>query len=155
MTHVFSDVESLSAAVGSELGVSGWRTVDQQLVDDFAAVTGDRQWIHTDPARAADGPFGATVAHGLLSLSLLPALATEAYRIDGVTSRVNYGYENVRFPAAVRVGSRVRNRVELVSVEPAPAGTRLTTRHVLEVDGQSKPGCVAVAITLIPAEPEA
>lgn len=151
MTRVFADVESLAAQVGSELGVSDWLTVDQKLIDDFAEVTGDRQWIHTDPVRAAGGVFGATVAHGLLSLSLLPALGTEAYRIEGV-SRLNYGYESVRFPAAVRVGSRVRNRVELLDLEQAATGHRMTTRHVLEIDGESKPGCVAVVITLLVAE---
>jgi acyl dehydratase len=151
MTQVFADVESLTTRVGSELGASDWLTIDQQLIDDFAEVTGDRQWIHTDPVRAADGVFGSTVAHGLLSLSLLPALATQTYRVDGV-SRVNYGYESVRFPAAVRVGSRVRNRVELLGVEDASAGHRMTTRHVLEIDGETKPGCVAVVITMLVAE---
>lgn len=152
MTRIFEGLEDLRGHGPGMLGASDWHRVDQQQIDRFAEVTGDEQWIHVDRVRAADGPFGTTVAHGLLALSILPALAAEAYRIDGVASRINYGYDSVRFPAPLPAGSRVRDVVELLDITDGKAGSKLHLRHVLEIDGGAKPACVADAITLIPLE---
>src|SRR5215217_1658387 len=111
----FQELESL---VGEELGSSEWHLIDQERVNTFAAVTGDHQWIHVDPERAAAGPFGGTIAHGYLTLSMLPALMGEVWRVDGVRMGVNYGLNKVRFPAPLPVGSRIRAGVELVEVTP-------------------------------------
>lgn len=137
------DVAELPLRVGTELGVSEWLIVDQQRIDDFARVTGDQQWIHTDPARAAEGMFGATVAHGLLTLSLLPALASAVFRIEGVRGRINYGYDRVRFPAPLPSGARIRDRIVLEAVEPLPSGIRVRLSHTVEIDGAQRPACVA------------
>jgi acyl dehydratase len=141
--------ELLADLVGQELGVSDWFPVEQDRIDAFADATDDRQWLHIDPERAASGPYGATIAHGYLTLSLLPALAASAYRIGGVRARVNYGLERVRFPAVVRPGSRVRSRATLQSVEPTGDGLRIVVRHVVEVDGSDRPACVADTVTLL------
>lgn len=146
--RVFPTLEAFAAARGSVLGSSGWRTVTQQRVDAFADATDDRQWIHTDPARAAEGPFGTTVAHGHLTLSLLPALCAEIYRIDGAAAGVNYGLDKVRFPAAVPVGSRIRGTAELVEAVDTPQGLRARVRVTVEVEGRDRPACVAESIAL-------
>lgn len=146
MTTTFA-VDDLTGAVGSELGVSPWRTVDQERIALFAVATDDDQWIHTDPVRAADGPFGAVVAHGLLTLSLLPAMAADVYTVAGTSGRVNYGYERVRFPAPVRAGNRVRDRIVLDAVDLLPGALRLRTTHTVEIDGEQRPACVAQSIT--------
>jgi len=143
MTRVFDDVESFTAAVGEELGVSDWVTVTQERIDAFAEATGDRQWIHVDPERAADGPFGTTVAHGYLVLSLLPALAQQVYEIDGLTMAINYGADKVRFPHPVPVGSRVRAGATLVRTEKVALGTRAVVTFAVEIEGVDKPACVA------------
>src|SRR5215208_4907427 len=108
--------EDVVALVGEELGASDWHTIDQQRIDAFADATGDHQWIHVDPERAADGPFGTTVAHGYLTLSMLPFLGAQVFAFAGDVARVNYGLNKVRFVSPVRVGSKVRNRVELLEV---------------------------------------
>lgn len=139
-------IAELGRFVGGELGASDWLVVDQGLIERFAEVTGDRQWLHTDPARAATGPYRGTIAHGLLILSLLPALAAQVYEITGVVARINYGYDRVRFPQAVPVGSRVRDRVlvrELVAVD---TGTRAHLVHTVELEGADRPACVAESI---------
>lgn len=146
-------VSELAAHIGAELGVSEWIVVDQASIDDFARVTGDDQWIHIDPVRAADGVFGTTVAHGLLTLSLLPRLAADVFRIDGVRNRINYGYDRVRFPEPVPVNSRIRDRIVLESVEPATGGTRVRLTHTVEIDGTPRPACVASAVLHLVAEP--
>lgn len=140
-------VDDLDHAVGSPLGVSPWRTVDQERIARFALATDDDQWIHTDPVRAAQGPFGSAVAHGLLTLSLLPAMAAEVYTVTGAAGRVNYGYERVRFPAPVRAGSRVRDRIVLDAVDHLPGAVRLRATHTVEIDGGQRPACVAQSIT--------
>jgi len=121
--------------------------VTQSMIDMFADATGDHQWIHVDPERAAKGPFGATIAHGFLTLSLLPKLAGDAVRIKNQKMGVNYGLNRVRFTAPVRAGSRVRGRATLVGFEPLPNnGAQVTTSVVIELEGSDKPACVAEAI---------
>lgn len=139
-------VDELEGLVGQELGVSEWVQIDQKRVDAFADVTGDDQWIHTDPERAAEGRFGTTIAHGLLSLSLLPFLSSDVFQITGVRSRINYGYDRIRFPQPVLVGDRVRDRIVLDAVISIPAGARLTLTHVIEIEGRDRPACVAVGL---------
>jgi acyl dehydratase len=142
-------IDELSAWVGRHLGYSDWLLVDQAQIDLFAEATGDHQWIHVDPERAAGGPFGATVAHGYLTLSLIPTLVSQVYQVDGVRLRINYGSDKVRFPAPVRAGSRVRAGVELLAVESSGSGTRSTTRVTLEIEGEPKPACVAETLGLL------
>jgi acyl dehydratase len=146
--RTFDGIEALAAAEGEHLGYSEWVEIDQERVDTFADATGDHQWIHVDPRRAADGPFGGTVAHGYLTLSLVPRFVADVLHIDGLTMRVNYGLNKVRFPAPVRVGSRVRGGVTLVSVTPGE-GARLVLRTLVEIDGEDKPACVAETVTVL------
>ncbi|MBL8287698.1 MAG: MaoC family dehydratase [Rubrivivax sp.] len=151
MSHtprVFARLADLEPLVGQEIGVSDWLEVDQRRIDLFAEATEDHQWIHVDPVRAADGPFGATVAHGFLTLSLLPPLFAGAFRIDGVRMGINYGLNRVRFPAPVRVGSRLRGRFALLAYEPIEGnGVQLTVRVTVEMEGSDKPACVAESVT--------
>lgn len=147
--QVFEGLPELEKAVGTHLGYSDWHTVTQQQIDTFADATGDHQWIHVDAERAAAGPFGATVAHGFLTLSLLPMLAGSVYTVQGLSMGINYGANKVRFPAPVPVGSRVRAGVELVSLTPANAGVQLVSRVTVEIDGSAKPACVAELVALL------
>jgi len=135
---------SLPQLVGRELGVSAWFMVDQTRIDGFADATGDRQWIHVDPERCArESPFGAPVAHGLLTLSLLPAMLDSALRIDGMRMGLNYGLNKVRFPAPLPVDSRVRGRWLLAACEPIDGGVQLSWAVTVEAEGGAKPVCVA------------
>jgi acyl dehydratase len=140
---VFSGPDELAAAVGRHLGHSDWLTVDQERVDAFAAATGDHQWIHVDPARAASGPYGGTIAHGYLMLSLLPALAAQVYRVDGVRMAINYGLDRVRFPAPLPTSGRVRAGLTVAAVDPVPGGVQVAVEAVLERAGGEKPCCAA------------
>ena len=133
--------------IGKELGPSGWLEVTQARIDAFAEATGDHQWIHTDPARAAGGPFGATVAHGFLTLSLLPVLFETGFAVDDVRMGVNYGLNRVRFPAPVHAGSRVRGRFTLRAFEALEGGAQLTVESVIELEGSTKPACVAESVS--------
>jgi acyl dehydratase len=142
----FASVDALRDAVGTDLGYSDWITIDQERINQFADATGDHQWIHVDPERAAQGPFKTTIAHGYLTLSLLPVLTTGLVRVDGVRMGVNYGVNKVRFPAPVPVDSRVRARVEIVSVEDVGGGVQVTSRVTIERDGGDKPVCVAESV---------
>ncbi|WP_371494524.1 MaoC family dehydratase [Kitasatospora sp. NBC_00374] len=142
----FDTPADLVAAVGTEIGHSDWLTVDQHRIDLFAEATGDHQWIHTDAERAAAGPFGATVAHGFLTLSLLPVLSGQVYRVDNIRMAVNYGLNKVRFISPVRVGSRVRARVALTAAEETAGGWQITSEVTIELDGVDKPACVAEAV---------
>jgi acyl dehydratase len=127
-----------------ELGISGWHTVDQSRIDRFAEVTGDRQWIHVDPRRAAgEGPFGGTIAHGALTLSLCVTFLTEILRVDGVTFVVNGGFDKVRFQAPVRAGARLRGVVRLLESRPLGSGARIVVRTRAEIEGEKRPACVA------------
>ena len=147
--RVFHGLEELEKVVGTHLGHSDWHTVTQQQVDLFAEATGDHQWIHVDPERAAQGPFGGTVAHGYLTLSLIPMLSWQIYRVEGLRMAVNYGANKVRFPAPVPVGSRVRAGVELVSLQPGNGGHQCVARVTVERDGHAKPVCVAETVSLL------
>ena len=149
MTRVVEGIDGLRALVGETLGRSDWLEVDQARIDAFAAATDDCQWIHIDPQRAASGPFGTTIAHGYLTLSLLPRLVSDAYCVTGITAVVNYGSDRVRFPAPLPAGARVRATVELLAVEPTGAGARVSTRVTVERDGDDKPVLVAEPITLL------
>ena len=144
----FAHLADLAALVGQPLAESDWFVVDQSRIDAFAEATSDRQWIHVDPQRAAGSPFGTTIAHGFLTLSLLPAMLASAYAIDDVRMGVNYGLNRLRFPAPVPSGSRLRAQVELLAFEPLPGGAaQLTMRVTVEREGSSKPVCVAELLT--------
>lgn len=140
-------LQELPARVGGVLGVSGWITIDQTTIDAFAEATGDRQWIHVDPTRAAAGPFGKTVAHGFLTLSLIPQLSSTAFDIVDVGAAINYGLNRVRFPAPVPVGSRVRGRFELLACEAFTGGMQLTIKVTVEREDSERPVCVAEAVS--------
>ena len=142
--QVIQRLSDLQARVGQELGLGEWLQVDQARIDQFAHATGDHQWIHVDPARAAQGPFGATVAHGFLTLSLLPVLMESSFTIADSPMGLNYGLNRVRFPAPVPVGSRLRARAVLQQFEPLPGGAaQLTLDVTIEREGQDKPVCAA------------
>jgi acyl dehydratase len=143
---VFSTPAELAAAVGTEIGTGDWLAVEQSRIDQFAEATGDHQWIHTDPERAAAGPFGVTIAHGFLTLSLVPALGQRIYRVEGVRMAVNYGLNKVRFPSPVRVGANVRARVAVADATEVPDGYQIVSRVTIEVEGQEKPACVAETV---------
>jgi acyl dehydratase len=147
--RVFNGIEELEAAVGTHLGHSEWHTVDQKQIDLFAEATGDHQWIHIDAEKAQQGPFGSTVAHGFLTLSLLPMLASQVYRLDGVKMGVNYGANKLRFPSPVPVDSRVRAGVELLAVTPSSLGYQIATRVTIERDGGDKPACVVESLAVV------
>jgi acyl dehydratase len=149
---VFNGVEELEKAVGTHLGHSDWHTVTQEQIDKFADATGDHQWIHVDPEKAAHGPFGKTIAHGYLTLSLVPQLVWQVYKVENLAMGVNYGSNKVRFPSPVPVDSRIRAGVELVSLVPGGNGYQLTARVTIEIEGADKPACVAETVTiLVPA----
>jgi acyl dehydratase len=139
----FESLDELQARVGQSLGSSDWFTVDQARIDAFADCTEDRQWIHVDPERAKESPFGTTIAHGFLTLSLLSAMVAQAYQIAGTRMGVNYGFNRVRFTAPVPVGSRVRAHFKLLAVEPIAGGQQVTTEVTIEREGADKPVCVA------------
>lgn len=147
--RIFADIEELRQAKGSSLGTSDWVVIDQSRIDRFADATGDHQWIHVDAERAAAGPFGTTVAHGYLTLSLLPSLGPTIYRVEGARMGINYGLNKVRFPAPVPVGSKVRAHAELLDVTDIEGGAQLVVRYTVERDGGSKPVCVAESIARI------
>ncbi|MFJ5880505.1 MaoC family dehydratase [Kitasatospora cineracea] len=143
----FASLADLTAAVGTELGTSEWHTVDQDRVNLFAEATGDHQWIHVDPERAEQTPFGGTIVHGYLTLSLLPVLAKECYGVEGIAMALNYGSDKVRFPAPLPVGTAVRATALLVSAEQVPGGVQATVRFTIASEASAKPHCVAEAIT--------
>ena len=145
----FASLDELRAAAGSELGYTDWIQIDQLRINQFAEATGDLQWIHVDPDRAAAGPFGTTIAHGFLTLSLLPALTYELVAVDQARMGVNYGLNKVRFPAPVPVGSRVRGRVELLSADDIDGGVQIVARTTIEREGAAKPVCVAETVSRI------
>ena len=147
MKH-FARLQDLAALVGQPLAESDWIAVEQSRIEAFAEATGDRQWIHIDPARAAQGPFGGTIAHGFLTLSLLPALLAGAWVIDDVRMGLNYGLNRVRFPAPLPAGSRVRARFKLLAFDAlADAGAQLGIEASIEREGSAKPVCVAEMLT--------
>lgn len=146
--HIFHSYEALRACVGQEVAVTGWRTITQEQINLFAEATGDHQWIHVDVERAAQGPFGVPIAHGFLSLSLLPWFLSQAVRIEGETMAINYGLNKVRFPAPVPVNSRVRARVALQEVQTVEGGgVQITWQVTVEREGGDKPVCVAESLS--------
>jgi acyl dehydratase len=140
-------VEEIKARVGEEIGVSEWRLVTQEDIDRFAEVTGDDQWIHVDPERAKDSPFGGTIAHGYFTLSLAPRFSYDTYNFEGFVFGVNYGLNRVRFPSPMPVGQKVRMRSKLLSVQDVTGGIQLTTEMTFEREGGDKPVCVAESLT--------
>ena len=142
-----SGIDELRAKVGEELGVSEWHEVTQEAIDAFADSTGDHQWIHVDPERAAQTPWGSTIAHGLYTLSLGPRFTFAMFTIEGFAFGLNYGYNKVRFPAPLPVDSRLRMRATLSSVDDVPGGVQLTITQTFEREGEEKPVCVAEAVS--------
>ncbi|RDI35534.1 acyl dehydratase [Rhodococcus sp. AG1013] len=140
---VFTSLDELRSAVGTDLGASDWVTVSQNRIDTFADCTEDRQWIHIDPVRAADGPFGGPIAHGYLTLSLLSRFFDDLIRVENVTAAVNYGLDRVRFPSPVPGGARVRGHARVASVADIPGGVQVALDVSVECDRADKPVCVA------------
>ncbi len=147
--RVFADLDELRAATGEVLGPSDWIAVDQAQIDAFADATGDHQWIHVDPQRAASGPFGTTIAHGFLTLSLMPVMLESLYKVQGVRMGVNYGLNRVRFPAPVPADSRLRASAEVAEVSDIAGGAQLVLRASIEREGGEKPVCVAEFVVRI------
>jgi acyl dehydratase len=147
--RTFTTFDELTAAAGEELGTSDWLEVTQERVDAFADATGDHQWIHVDVERARSGPFGGTIAHGYLTLSLVPWLGSQVFSLETPGARLNCGVNKVRFPHPVRVGAKVRARVTLDEVTDIPAGKQMLVRYVIEIDGAEKPACVAETVVLL------
>ncbi|MEV6696174.1 MaoC family dehydratase [Streptomyces sp. NPDC051453] len=137
----------LKKLAGGDLGSSEWTDVTQERIGTFADATGDHQWIHTDPERAKEGPFGAPIAHGYLTLSLFIPMFTELLDVEGVTTKVNYGLNKVRFPAPVPVGSRIRLAARLAGVEDVPGGVQITVDGTVEIEGGTKPACVLQSVS--------
>ncbi len=147
--RTFTTFDEIQAAVGEELGTSDWLLVDQERVNTFADATGDHQWIHVDVERSASGPFGGTIAHGFLTLSLIPVLGSAVFAMETPGAKLNYGVNKVRFPSPVLVGKQVRVTVTLAACDDIPAGKQVTLKHVIEIDGESKPACVAETVVLL------
>ncbi|MCX6398442.1 MAG: MaoC family dehydratase [Propionibacteriales bacterium] len=143
---VYDGVTEFADAEGDVLGTSDWLAIDQARIDQFADATGDHQWIHVDPDRAAEGPFGATIAHGFLTLSLLPPLLNDLYRVDNVRMAVNYGLDKVRFMAPVRVGSKIRLTARVLAVTSLEGAVQATFESTFEIDGSDKPAAVVHSI---------
>lgn len=145
----FMGIDELEAALGEHLGFSQWHEITQERVNLFAEATGDFQWIHVDPQKAASGPFGSPIAHGFLTLSMISMMLWEVYAVDGLTMTVNYGLNKVRFPSPAPVGSRLRASVELIEMNRSDQGAQIVTRVTVEREGSAKPVCVADAVALL------
>jgi acyl dehydratase len=146
MTTTVHGIEGFHKLVGEHIGWSDWHAVDQERVNLFADATDDHQWIHVDPQRAKDGPFGGAIAHGYLTLSLAPVLLQEVWKVEGMSMGINYGCNKVRFPSPVKVGSRLRLGASVASVEDTPGGVQVTLDLTLETEGSDKPSCVAQVV---------
>jgi acyl dehydratase len=147
--RILDNLDALPGMTGDELGLSDWLEIDQERVDRFADATGDHQWIHVDVEAAAAGPFGTTIAHGFLTLSLLPRFASQVFSLETPGARLNYGLEKVRFPNPVPVNSRLRSHVRFGEVRDLPAGKQLVVEHTVEIEGHDKPACVAQHVVLL------
>jgi acyl dehydratase len=145
--RVFAAPAELASTIGTELGASDWLVVGQDQIDGFAAATGDDQWIHVDPQRAKDGPFGTTIAHGFLTLSLIPRLVADIYHVDEVKMAVNYGLDKVRFITPVKVGSSVRAVMTVTAVDEVTGGVQVAATVLVELQGSEKPAAVAQTLT--------
>ena len=148
MTTVFDSPDELLSSVGDNLGSSDWITIEQDRINGFADATGDHQWIHVDPEQAASGPFGATIAHGYLTLSLAAYFLPQLLSVKNMSMGVNYGTEKVRFPSAVTEGSTLRASGEIISAEPSGGGVKVIVRMTLKADGAERPACVVDTISL-------
>ena len=149
--RTFTTFDEVAAAAGEELGTSAWVEITQERVDTFADATGDHQWIHVDPERAASGPFGGTIAHGYLTLSLLPVFSENIYAVNGLAMGVNYGANKVRFPNPVPVDSRLRATATLKETSDIPIGTQAVITFVVEREGAEKPVCIAEVVYVMAA----
>ncbi len=147
--RVFRSINELSGAVDEEIGPTDWLTIDQKRVNLFAEATGDRQWIHVDLERAKAGPFGGTIAHGYMTLALIPWIASQLFHIDTLGAKLNYGVNKVRFPNIVRVGARIRGTCSVAEVTQTPAGHQMVMRYVIDIEGEEKPACVAETVVLL------
>lgn len=147
MAHTFRSHADLLAAEGRDLGTSAWMTIQQPRIDQFADATDDHQWIHTDPARAAEGPYGTTIAHGYLTLALVNRFLPALIQVEGAKMGVNYGCDRVRFPAPVRCGARIRGRGTLLSVSDKKGASQIVVRVTVEIEGEERPGAVVDTIS--------
>ncbi|MER5225687.1 MULTISPECIES: MaoC family dehydratase [Streptomyces] len=147
MSITVNGIDELKKLAGSDLGTSEWIEVTQERINTFADATGDHQWIHVDPERAKEGPFGAPIAHGYLTLSLFIPLFTELLDVEGVSTKVNYGLNKVRFPSPVKVGSKIRLVGKLASVEDVPGGVQITVDGTIEIEGGAKPAAVLQSLS--------
>ena len=148
----FNGIAELEAAIGENVGTSEWTEITQESVNLFADATGDHQWIHVDPEKAKDGPFGGTIVHGFLTLSLLPKFGWEIYTVSGMAMMINYGLNKVRFPAVVPVGSKVRASITLDKLEQKSSGYQLTTTTTVEAEGVERPVCIAESLMMLVPE---
>jgi acyl dehydratase len=146
---VIDGIDELKSRIGDEIGVSEWREVTQSDVDAFAEVTGDDQWIHVDPERAKDTPFGGTIAHGYFTLSLAPRFSYDLFELQGIAFGLNYGLDKLRFPAPMPVGGRVRMRMQVKDVSDIPGGAQITMLLTFEREGGDKPVCVAESLSRV------
>jgi len=146
--HVVPHVRALLDLTDTELGASPWLALEQEQIDAFADLTGDHQWIHVDVARAADGPFGSTIAHGMLTLSFVPIFVGEVLRVDNASFGLNYGFEKIRFTAPVPAASRIRGRVSVAGTAPVEGGVRVTFAVHVEIEGRERPACVAEQVII-------
>ncbi len=147
--RVFKTFDEVAAAAGEELGTSDWLVIEQDRVNAFADATGDHQWIHVDVDRAKDGPFGGTIAHGYLTLSMVPFFGSQIFRLETPGAKLNYGVNKVRFPNPVKVGSRVRCTASFGEVTELPTGKQVVIRYVVDIEGEDKPACVAETVVLL------
>lgn len=147
--RTFSTFEEIESAAGEEVGTSEWVEITQERVDQFADATGDHQWIHVDVEKARSGPFGGTIAHGYLTLSLVPWLSAQVIDLQTSGAKLNYGVNKVRFPNPLLVGSRVRLVATVGAITEVPAGRQLTLKYVVEIEDQDKPACVAETVVLL------
>jgi acyl dehydratase len=146
MTTIIRGIDELKTKAGEHLGYSDWHEITQEQVDKFADATGDHQWIHVDPERAKSGPFGGTIAHGYLTMSLAPTFLSEVWRVEGMKMGLNYGINKLRFPSPVPVGSKLRVGAEVAGVEDVSGGVQATLALTFEIDGNDKPACVAEVV---------
>ncbi len=145
----YTGADEVVHAVGTQLGETEWLEITQEQVNQFAEATGDHQWIHVDVDRAAKGPYGGTIAHGYLTLSLIARFGEQLFSVEGVTAKLNYGVNKVRFPSPVPVGSRVRAGASIAGAQETAAGVQVSLQWVIELEGSTKPACVAETVVLL------
>jgi len=149
MAHVFSGIDEVEAAVGTSLGQTDWLEMTQEQVNQFADATGDHQWIHVDVEKASKGPFGGTIAHGYLTLSLIAKFGGELFDVEGVSAKLNYGINKVRFPSPVPVGSKIRANATVAAAQRTDTGVQVSLQWVIEIENTLKPACVAETVVLL------